>query len=191
MSMPTNNEYRAPDTVEDTTVEPRRTTSPVLLTLLAFAVTAGGLIWWSQSRAPTKTPVATLPGSVIDEPATTTPATPAKERTKASADKVRAERNATNRPAAISRDARPLASNAEPKYPASMLRAGVGGTVVVLAEVDAQGNPVNVRVVERSGERDLDRAALSAVKQWRFEPAMRNGKAIATSVKVPVDFKPI
>ncbi|TXI29325.1 MAG: energy transducer TonB, partial [Ottowia sp.] len=55
----------------------------------------------------------------------------------------------------------------------------------------AQGNPVDVRVVERSGERDLDRAAVNAVRQWRFEPAMRNGKAIATSVKVPVDFKPI
>ena len=60
-----------------------------------------------------------------------------------------------------------------------------------VAEVDAQGNPVDVRVVERSGERDLDRAAVNAVRQWRFEPAMRNGKAIATSVKVPVDFKPI
>ena len=35
MSMPTNNEYRTPDTVEDTTVEPRRTMSPVLLLLLA------------------------------------------------------------------------------------------------------------------------------------------------------------
>ena len=188
MSMPTNNEYRAPDTtVEDTTVEPLRTTSPVLLMLLAFAVTAGGLIWWSQSRAPTEAQVATVPGNVIDAPAATTPA---KERATATANRERAER-AANRPAAISREARPLASNAEPKYPASMLRAGVGGTVVVLAEVDAQGNPVNVSVVERSGERDLDRAALSAVKQWRFEPAMRNGKAIATSVKVPVDFKPI
>ncbi|NCT72273.1 MAG: energy transducer TonB [Xanthomonadaceae bacterium] len=185
MSMPTNNEYRAPDTVEDTTVEPRRTTSPVLLTLLAFAVTAGGLIWWSQSRAPAEAPVATVPGSVIDEPATTTPA---RERATATANR---ERAAANRPAPISRDARPMAGNAEPKYPASMLRAGVGGTVVVLAEVDAQGNPVNVSVVERSGERELDRAAVSAVKQWRFEPAMRNGKAIATSVKVPVDFKPI
>ena len=188
MSMPTNNEYRAPDAVEDTTVEPRRTTSPVLLLLLAFAVTAGGLIWWSQSRAPAEAPVATVPGSVIDDPAMTTPA---KERATASAEKARAERAAANRPAAVSRDARPMAGNAEPKYPASMLRAGVGGTVVVLAEVDAQGNPVNVSVVERSGERDLDRAALTAVKQWRFEPAMRNGKAIATSVKVPVDFKPI
>ncbi len=187
MSTSINNEYRTTDTVEDTTVEPRRSTSPVLLMLLAFAVTAGGLIWWSQSRGPAETPVATLPGTVIEEPAATTPV---KDRATASADRERAER-AAPRQAAVSRDARPLASNAEPKYPASMLRAGVGGTVVVLAEVDAQGNPVNVSVVERSGERDLDRAALSAVKQWRFEPAMRNGKAIATSVKVPVDFKPI
>ena len=159
MSMPTNNEYRTPDaTVEDTTVEPRRTTSPVLLMLLAFAVTAGGLIWWSQSRAPTETPVATVPGSVIDAPAATTPA---KERATATVNRERADRAATH-PAAISREARPLASNSQPKYPASMLRAGVGGTVVVLADVDASGNPIDVRVVERSGERELDRAALSA-----------------------------
>ena len=187
MSMPTNNEYRTPDTVQDTTVEPRRTTSPVLLVLFAFAVTAGGLIWWSQSRGPAETPVATLPAPVMDEPTATTPA---KERVTEAANRERTERAAA-RQAMISREASPLASNAEPKYPASMLRAGVGGTVVVLAEVNAQGNPVDVRVVERSGERDLDRAALSAVRQWRFEPAMRNGKAIATSVKVPVDFKPI
>ncbi|SDR12435.1 outer membrane transport energization protein TonB [Pseudoxanthomonas sp. CF385] len=187
MSMPTNNDYRTPDTVEDTTVEPRRTTSPVLLMLLAFAVTAAALVWWSQSRQANETPVAALPAPVADDAVTT----PAGERAAAAAERTRTERAAATRPAAVSRDARPLAGNAEPKYPASMLRAGVGGTVVVLAEVDAQGNPIDVRVVERSGERDLDRAAVSAVRQWRFEPAMRNGKAIATSVKVPVDFKPI
>ena len=186
MSMPTNNEYRTPDTIEDTTVEPRRTTSPVLLMLLAFAVTAAALVWWGQSRQANETPVAALPSPVADDAVT-----PAGERAAATADRKRAERAAATRPAAVSRDARPLAGNAEPKYPASMLRAGVGGTVVVLAEVDAQGNPIDVRVVERSGERDLDRAAVNAVRQWRFEPAMRNGKAIATSVKVPVDFKPI
>ncbi|TQM12330.1 outer membrane transport energization protein TonB [Pseudoxanthomonas sp. 3HH-4] len=187
MSMPTNNEYRTPDTGEDTTMEPRRTTSPVLLMLLAFTVTATGLIWWSQSRTTRDVPVATMPAPVIENEAATTPA---KERATAAANRARTERPAT-RQAAISRDARPLSGNAEPKYPASMLRAGVGGTVVVQAELDANGNPVNVRVIERSGERDLDRAALSAVRQWRFEPAMRNGKAIASSVKVPVDFKPI
>lgn len=187
MSTPTNNEYRTPDTVEETTVEPRRNTSPVLLMLLAFAVTAGGLIWWSQSRGPVETPVVAMPAPIPEDG---TAMAPAKERATATATRERAERAAT-RQAAISREARPLASNAEPKYPASMLRAGVGGTVVVLADVDAQGNAIDVRVVERSGERDLDRAALTAVRQWRFEPAMRNGKAVATSVKVPVDFKPI
>jgi len=186
MSMPTNNEYRTPDTVEDTTMEPRRTTSPVLLMLLAFAVTAAGLVWWTQSRQTDDIPVAALPAPIKDDAAT-----PAGERTAATADRTRAERAVATRPAAVSRDARPMAGNADPKYPASMLRAGVGGTVVVLAEVDAQGTPISVRVAERSGERDLDRAAVSAVRQWRFEPAMRNGKAIATSVKVPVDFKPI
>ena len=186
MSMPTNNEYRTADTVEDTTVEPRRSTSPVLLMLLAFAVAAAALVWWTQSRRATEAPVATLPAPVMDDAAR-----PANERAAATPEGKRAERTAAARPAPISRDARPMAGNAEPKYPAAMLRAGVGGTVVVLAEVDAQGTPIDVRVVERSGERDLDRAAVNAVRQWRFEPAIRNGKAIATSVKVPVDFKPI
>lgn len=186
MSMPANNEYRAPDAVDDIPAEPRRT-SPVLLMLLAFAVTAAALVWWSQSRQGHEAPVATVPAPAIEGGET---ATAANERAPAATARERAPRAVASRPA-VSRDARPLAGNAEPKYPASMLRAGVGGTVVVLAEIDAAGNPVNVRVVERSGERDLDRAALTAVRQWRFEPAMRNGKAVATSVKVPVDFKPI
>lgn len=186
MSMPTNNEYRSADTVKDTTVEPRRSTSPVLLMLLAFAVAAAALVWWTQSRRATEAPVAALPAPVMDDATQ-----PASERAAAAHEGKREERTVATRPASISRDARPMAGNAEPKYPAAMLRAGVGGTVVVLAEVDAQGTPIDVRVVERSGERDLDRAAVNAVRQWRFEPAMRNGKAIATSVKVPVDFKPI
>lgn len=67
MSMPTNNEYRTADTVQDTTVEPRRSTSPVLLMLLAFAMTAAALIWWTQSRRATEAPVAALPAPVMDD----------------------------------------------------------------------------------------------------------------------------
>ena len=99
-------------------------------------------------------------------------------------------KKAADRVAATNRQPRAMAGNVEPKYPASMLRAGVGGTVVVMAELDANGNPVDVKIAERSGERELDRAALNAVRQWRFEPALRNGKAVASSVRVPVDFKP-
>lgn len=179
-----NNEYRpAEAAVEDTA--PRRGTSPLLLMLLAFAVTVAAVMWWSQNRQASRVaPVVTTPAPAVeaDRPAQPTAA----ERT--AANRERAQRTA---PVIANRDPRPLSSNADPKYPASMLRAGVGGTVVVMAEVDAKGMPTEVRVVERSGERELDRAALTAVRQWRFEPAVRNGKATASAVRVPVDFTPI
>ena len=42
---------------------------------------------------------------------------------------------------------------------------------------------------QRSGSRDLDRAAVNAVRQWRFQPAQRDGQAVAGAVTVPIDFK--
>lgn len=176
--------HEAPEAVVIEDGTPRRGTSPVLLMLFAFAVTMAAVMWWSQTRrASDVRPVVTTP-----VPAQTTERTaPAAERT-AATERARTQRTAS---APLNRDLRPLAGNAEPKYPASMLRAGVGGTVVVMAEVDAKGVPTEVRVVERSGERELDRAALSAVRQWRFQPALRDGKATASAVRVPVDFKPI
>ena len=75
-----------------------------------------------------------------------------------------------------------------PKYPASALRSGQTGTVLVAATIDANGKPVEVRVDDRSGNRAFDRAALAAVKQWRFEPATRNGKPVEGMVRVPVQF---
>ena len=71
------------------------------------------------------------------------------------------------------------------------LRSGIEGSVSVLVEVGADGVPTDVRVVRRSGERsrDLDRAVTSAALDWRFEPALRNGRAVAGAVVLPVDFK--
>ena len=65
------------------------------------------------------------------------------------------------------------------------------GSVSVRIEVDANGVPGDVRVVERSGERsrDLDRAVINAVRDWRFEPAMKDGKPVAGAVVLPVEFK--
>ena len=63
--------------------------------------------------------------------------------------------------------------------------------MVLRAKIDASGKPAEVSIAKRSGNRDLDRAALRAVQKWRFQPAMRNGKATASVVRIPVDFKPI
>ncbi len=77
----------------------------------------------------------------------------------------------------------------QPEYPASALRSGQTGTVRVRVEVDAQGVPGAVVVVDRSGSRDLDRAAVDAVKSWRFQPALRNGQAVPGVIEIPFDFR--
>ena len=77
-----------------------------------------------------------------------------------------------------------------PRYPPAALRRGDAGTVVLRVDVDATGRPYNVAVIERSGSRDLDRAATDAVRQWRFTPAMSNGQPAPGTIEVPFDFKP-
>jgi len=76
-----------------------------------------------------------------------------------------------------------------PAYPAAALRRGETGTVLIRVTVDASGTPVELSVEQRSGSRELDRAALDAVRGWRFQPAQRDGQAITESVVVPIEFK--
>ena len=76
-----------------------------------------------------------------------------------------------------------------PRYPGAALRRGESGIVLVRVEVDTAGMPAGVALVQRSGSRDLDRAAMEAVREWRFQPAQRNGQAIAASLVIPIDFK--
>ena len=86
------------------------------------------------------------------------------------------------------RAARPV-TRVEPTYPATAYRAREEGTVLVSADIDASGAPVSVDVARRSGSRALDQAAVTAVRQWRFDPAMRGGKAVTSTVEVPVEFR--
>ncbi|KAF1015558.1 MAG: hypothetical protein GAK31_01033 [Stenotrophomonas maltophilia] len=76
-----------------------------------------------------------------------------------------------------------------PEYPPGALRRGETGSVVLRVDVDAAGQPGGVTLVQRSGSRELDRAAMDAVRQWRFTPAHSNGQAVPGSIEVPFDFK--
>ncbi|MCF7751512.1 TonB family protein [Bacillus subtilis subsp. subtilis] len=77
-----------------------------------------------------------------------------------------------------------------PAYPPAALRRGESGSVVVRVDVDATGYPSNVTVIQRSGSRELDRAASDAVRRWRFHPAQSNGQPVPGTIEVPFDFKP-
>ncbi len=77
-----------------------------------------------------------------------------------------------------------------PAYPPAALRRGDSGSVVVRVDVDATGAPSAVTLIQRSGSRELDRAAAEAVRRWRFVPAQSNGQPVPGSIEVPFDFKP-
>lgn len=86
--------------------------------------------------------------------------------------------------------AAPLSANRAPQYPPASLRRGEGGTVRVQVRVGEQGEVEDAEVVQGSGVRALDRAALGAVRAWRFRPATRGGRPAADTVIVPITFNP-
>jgi TonB family protein len=75
----------------------------------------------------------------------------------------------------------------DPKYPKKESKARHRGTVILDLVVDADGLPRDIKVyVPLSPE--FDEAALDAVKKWKFSPATKDGKPIATQIKVEVSF---
>lgn len=77
-----------------------------------------------------------------------------------------------------------------PDYPRAAARAGVEGTVLLEILVGTDGVPLKVDVRDSSGHRRLDAAARDQVlREWRFRPAMRNGRAVQAIGLVPVSFR--
>lgn len=75
-----------------------------------------------------------------------------------------------------------------PRYPATAMRRGTTGTVLLRVEVGIDGIPTDIQLERRSGSRDLDRAAMDAVRDWRFRPGQRDGQPVPSVVTIPVDF---
>lgn len=95
---------------------------------------------------------------------------------------------AAPRPAVATSQPQPVSTPA-PRYPAQALRRGERGTVMVGAEIDDSGIPTSVEVARSSGSRLLDRAAVDAVRGWRFRPAMADGRPTKGRVQVPISFE--
>ena len=61
--------------------------------------------------------------------------------------------------------------------------------MVLWLVVDQYGRPQNLRVARSLGM-GLDEKAMEAVRQWKFEPAMKDGRAVAEQINVEVNFTP-
>lgn len=58
-----------------------------------------------------------------------------------------------------------------PEYPRGAERRGIEGSVTVTYSISAEGDVVNAEVTEANPEGIFDRAAVSAISDWRYEPA--------------------
>ncbi|MGA2764005.1 MAG: TonB family protein [Spirochaetia bacterium] len=74
-------------------------------------------------------------------------------------------------------------------YPTSAKRLGQEGLVKIQADVDTSGAVVASRVTRSSGFASLDNAALDAVKNARFLPALKNGRTVEASIIIPIRFR--
>jgi TonB family protein len=91
---------------------------------------------------------------------------------------------------ALSGLARPIGGyQVKPRYPESARRAGAQGVTVLRVRVLENGRVGDVLVDQSAGFRDLDLAAMDAVKKWLFEPARRGKEAVAVWVMLPVKFE--
>ncbi len=85
----------------------------------------------------------------------------------------------------------PLAGQSPPpRYPSQALRHGERGTVVVRVDVGPDGVPTSTGISSGSGSRSLDRAAVDAVRRWRFRPAHADGRPTVGTTTVTIDFNP-
>jgi iron complex outermembrane receptor protein len=74
------------------------------------------------------------------------------------------------------------------EYPPEAAASDREGDVVVLATISARGDVSAVEVAEHGGD-PFDDAALAAARQWKFSPALRNGKPIESQVRIPFHFR--
>jgi protein TonB len=82
-----------------------------------------------------------------------------------------------------------LVKEVKPSYTAEAMRARIQGVVGLECVIETDGR-VGDATVTRSLDavHGLDAQAIKAVKQWRFKPAMRDGKPVRTAVSIELSF---
>lgn len=82
----------------------------------------------------------------------------------------------------------PLYGEDPVEYPLSLWDAGAEGETVLRVRVTDTGTIDSVEVAQSSGHAGLDSAAVSGVRDLRFEPGRRNGARVRMWATLPVVF---
>lgn len=134
------------------------------------------------TSAPSTTPVAAEAGPGTPSPGATGAAAPGSEqaalRTDPGAQRVEPPRQSGA-----------YLSNPPPPYPPISRRLGEQGQVTLRAFIEANGTASRVEVLSSSGFDRLDRAAMAAAKDWRYQPGTRAGQPAGMWFNLPVVFE--
>jgi TonB family protein len=76
----------------------------------------------------------------------------------------------------------------DPEYSEEARKAKWQGTVVLWVIVGPDGKPRDIRI-QRSLGMGLDEKAIEAVRQWKFDPAKKDGQPVAVQINVEVNFR--
>lgn len=76
-----------------------------------------------------------------------------------------------------------------PAYPPEAARRGIGGQVLLLATVAADGSLRDLQVERAEPAGVFETVSLEAARAWRFRPAMRDGRPVEGRVRIPIGFE--
>jgi protein TonB len=79
-----------------------------------------------------------------------------------------------------------LITKVQPVYPKTALNLRVEGTVELLATISKTGDISSVKVL--SGNSQLTKAAVDAVKRWKYKPYLLNGEPVDIQTQVTINF---
>jgi protein TonB len=79
-------------------------------------------------------------------------------------------------------------STPDPEYTEEARRTKTQGICTLWLIVDATGHPRDIRVLHGLGY-GLDAKAMEAVQQWRFDPALKDGKPVTVQINIEVEFR--
>jgi protein TonB len=73
-------------------------------------------------------------------------------------------------------------------YPVEARRKGITGQVLVRFHLDENGTVSHLHIKSAEPPEIFDRNTLTSLRQWRFEPAKHNRKAVPVWVEMPIEF---
>lgn len=86
-------------------------------------------------------------------------------------------------------DSKPrVISRSRVRYPESARKQRLTGHVLLRFHLDEKGGVSHLRVVRAEPPGVFEEAALTAVRQWRFAPAMKDGRPVPYWVELPMPF---